>query len=493
MIGEDADGPSADLPAYTAPTKIALPSAPLERRLRRQARTVEAFATSLGPLLVGKAVLRRRVPPAEVARRLRRAFDALGSTYVKFGQLIASSPGAFGAEVAAEFRTLLDEGPTVDFETVRATVETAFGRPIDELFASFEPQPLAAASMAVVHRATLPDGRTVAVKVLRPGMAARAALDLDIMQPLFKRLGLMGLELGGMLYRYLTGFRSQVAEELDLRNEARTMVHMRQLAAEAGLEGIVIPAPIEGLVATDVLAMEYLDGVPIDDFAEVGRLGIDAKPLVRELVDFWFLTGLRDGVFHGDIHAGNLMLLRDGRLGLLDWGIVGVLDERTRFVFRRFVQAMLGDAGAFADVAQFMQEMLPFVGSESGEMLEEANREIGKMLTRPFGEVDMADALRNGRPERSARLSPAERKEVAERLRRQRRFERQALKTGVADSHFGQANFLLFKQLLYFDRYGKMYMADEALLGNRQFLLGVLGDGEGAAAPAFPVAEGAAT
>jgi predicted unusual protein kinase regulating ubiquinone biosynthesis (AarF/ABC1/UbiB family) len=328
--------------------------------------------------------------------------------------------------------------------------------------------------MAVVHRAQLPDGRTVAVKVLRPDMAARVALDLDIMRPLFKRLGLMGLDLGGLLYRFLTGFRSQVAEELDLRNEARTMTYMRALAEESGLDRIVVPEPVDGLISRDVLVMEFLDGVPIDDFEAVVELGHDAKPLVRQLVDFWFLTGLRDGVFHGDIHAGNLMLLRDGRLGLLDWGIVGVLDERTQFVFRRFIQAMLGDASAFGDVAAFMQEMLPFAVGDGDQMFEEANREIGAMLNRPFGEVDLRDAIRPPSLD-SPEMSEVERQEMAARIKRQRQFERQALKNGVADSDFGQANFLLFKQLLSFDRYGKLYLADEALLGNRQFLLELLG------------------
>lgn len=466
ITGTGADPAAAA--AYVPPTRITLPTAPLKRRLRRQAQTLEAFGTRLGPGLARRALGREAPGAGPTAKSLRAAFDQLGSTYVKFGQLIASSPGAFGAEVAAEFRTLLDEGAPVAFERVRSTVEAAFGRPLDEVFASFDREPLAAASMAVVHRAVLPDGRTVAVKVLRPGMAARVAVDLDIMQPLFKRIGLLGVELGGMLYRYLAGFRSQVAEELDLRNEARTMVHMRALAAGASLDRIAIPEPIQGMVYSDVLVMEFFDGVAIDNFEEVSRLGLDPKPLVRELLDFWFLTGLRDGVFHGDIHAGNLMVLRDGRLGLLDWGIVGVLDERTRFVFRRFVQSMLGDTSAFADVAEFMAEMLPFIPADGEAMLAEATEEIGGMLTRPFGEVDLSDAVR-GRGGPGARSAGADGADAQEVRRRQRRFERQALRSGVADSDFGQANFLLFKQLLYFDRYGKMYLADEALLGNRAF------------------------
>ena len=458
---------------YVPPTRISLPVLPLRSRLRRQAETAEAFTTHLGPI-VTRRLLRRPVSNAEVGRALRAAFDQLGSTYVKFGQLVASSPGAFGVDVAAQFRSLLDEGARVPFAAVQSAVESAFDQPLEQVFASFDTQPIAAASMAVVHRARLNDGTDVAVKVLRPGMAERVAVDLDIMQPMLKQLGLLGLEVAGALYRYLAGFRSQVAEELDLRNEAVTMTHMRRLAADAGLDRIVVPQPIEGLVAQNVLVMEFLDGVPIDDFSAVTELGMDPKPLVRELLDFWFLTGLQDGVFHGDIHAGNLMLLRDGRLGLLDWGIVGVLDEQARHVFRRWVQAMLGDVDAFADVAEFMKEMVPFAVADADEMLADANREMGELLNRPFGEIDLNEALRNrratGRPDQTTEQREAEQR----RIKAQRRFDRKALRSGLADSDFGQANFLLFKQLLYFDRYGKLYLSDEPLLGNREKLLELL-------------------
>jgi predicted unusual protein kinase regulating ubiquinone biosynthesis (AarF/ABC1/UbiB family) len=462
---------------YQPPQPIALRQARVDRRALPQAQTLAAFGRHRGPVLGRKGVLRQDVSSRAVARRLRRAFDELGSTYVKFGQLIASSPGAFGADVADEFRTLLDEGSAVPFERVRAVVESELGRPLGAVFSSFEERPLAAASMAVVHRARLLDGRDVAVKVLRPGMAAAVALDLDLMQPIFRRLGLLGAEIGGLLYRYLAGFRRQVAEELDLRNEARTMVHFRALLDDSGVEdlaAIVIPEPLEPWVSRRVLVMEFLDGVPIDDLSAIEAMGVDAKPLVRALLDFWFLTGLRDGVFHGDIHAGNLMLLRDGRLGLIDWGIVGVLDERTQFIFRRFVAAILGDATAWADVGAFVQEMMPFMAGNE-ELFEESQQEMSLMLTRPFGEVDLGEAMRNGRDAPAGVVETrAERAARKGRLKAQRRFEREALRTGVADSEFGQANFLLFKQLLYFDRYGKLYLADEALLGNRAFLERVL-------------------
>ncbi len=462
-----------DRAMYAPPVPIRLPYVTPQVRARRAAKTLAVFARELGPLFGRSQVLRRDVTAKQTGRALRAAFDQLGSTYVKFGQLIASSPGAFGADVSNQFRTLLDEGKPVPFYKVRAAVEASYGAPLEETFASFDEKPLAAASMAVVHRAVLLDGHTVvAVKVLRPGMAARVARDVDIMQPLFKRLGLWGVDVAGILYRYLAGFRRQVAEELDLRNEARTMLHFRALIEEAGLETIAIPEPIDGMVTEQVLTMEFFDGVAIDDLDAVAELGGDPKPLVRALLDFWFLTGIKHGAFHGDIHAGNLMLLRDGRLGLIDWGIVGVLDDEMHQVFRHFVAAMLGDASAFAEVAKFLQTMLPFVGEEADGLLDEARNDITSMLTAPFGTVDLGDMMRDVRGDTSqGRNESAEQRDArVARMKQARKFDRQALKSGVADSAFGQANFLLFKQLLYFDRYGKLYLADEALLGNTELL-----------------------
>jgi hypothetical protein len=133
---------------------------------------------------------------------------------------------------------------------------------------------------------------------------------------------------------------------------------------------------------------------------------------------------------------------------------------------------MLGDASAFAEVAEFLQTMLPFVGDEADGLLDEARNDITSMLTAPFGTVDLGDMMRDARGDTSqGHNETSEQRDVrVARMKKARKFERQALKSGVADSAFGQANFLLFKQLLYFDRYGKMYLADEALLGNTELL-----------------------
>jgi aarF domain-containing kinase len=466
--------------AYEPPVPIELPAAGARRRAERSAVTLATFARHLGPVLAKRAA-GRPVDGTEMGRRLRAAFEELGSTYLKFGQLVGSSPGAFGQAVADEFRGCLDTGPAVPFAVVREAVERTTGRPLDATFQRFETTALASASIAVVHRATLLDGREVAVKVLRPGIAQQCAIDLDVMEPLFKLLALRGVPVAGPLYRFLRGFRTQIAEELDLRNEARTMVHFAGLLDEGGLDRIVIPTPLPELSGPGVLVMGFLDGVAIDDLGAIEAMGHDPAPLVQELLRSWFLTGLRFGMFHGDIHAGNLMLLRDGRLGMIDWGIVGRLDGPTHRLFRRFVEAVLGDPTAWPEIAAFLSEMAPFRGDGDGpprEIPAEAKDEIEGLLTRPFGEVDLTGAfsgpgngpIGGGRRART----PRTRAEKRARKARLRELRQRVIGSGFADSGFAQANFMLFKQLLYFERYGKLYLADSALLGDRDYLQHVL-------------------
>ncbi|MEN3271470.1 MAG: hypothetical protein V7636_231 [Actinomycetota bacterium] len=411
---------------------------------------------------------RSRRQPAEVGRRLRRAFEDLGATYVKFGQLIGSSPGAFGHALSDEFRSCLDTGPDVSFAEVRAAVEAATGEPLERTFTSFDRKAVAGASIAVVHHAVLRDGREVAVKVLRPHIAERVALDLDIMEPLLKHIALRGVGMAGPMYRFVRGFRTQIAEELDLRNEARTMTHFRDLLrGEAHLSSIVIPEPI--LSAEKVLVMEFLDGVAIDDVESIAAMGHDAGAVMIDMLRAWFLTGLRDGMFHGDIHAGNLLLLRDGRVGVIDWGIVGRLDADMRYLFRRFVEAVLGDTTAWPEIFEFVKEMTPL---PIGDGAESEVDEITDILTKPFGEVDLTGAFSGpeGRRDEPVRT----RADRRARRARVREFRKTILADGFIDTGFAQANFLLFKQLLYFERYGKLYLADSALMGDREWLEHVL-------------------
>src|SRR5207249_4603569 len=259
---------------------LALPR-PSGRQLRRRALRTFRVAGRNFRRLAGRRLLRRSIAEHAYARPLRLTFEELGATYVKFGQLIASSPGLFGDEASNEFRSCLDTGPAVPFDAVRTAVETTLGGPLESAFASFDELPIGRASIAVVHRATLRDGRTAAVKVLRPGIEDVVATDLRLMEPLLDFLSRqVGVAEAGQLVRMMDGFRQQVAEELDLRNEARAMAHYRDLLRRVDLPLVVVPEPYPALSGPRVLAMEFLDGVPIDDLAGIVR-GVMEPMLTR--------------------------------------------------------------------------------------------------------------------------------------------------------------------------------------------------------------------
>lgn len=460
------------------------------RRLPRPSRR----ELSARGVVIGKAVVRHftrvvirqarqarngPLPLASLARPLRRTFEDLGGTYMKFGQLVASSPGVFGDDFADEFRACLDTGPTVPFATVREVVEADLGMSLDRAFASFEPEPIGRASIAVVHRATLHDGRVVAVKVLRPGIEHTVATDLDLLVPLLELVARQtGDQAAGTLMQLFTGFRVQIGEELDLRNEARALASFRLLLDEVDMPLLAVPEPHVDLSGPNVLTMEFLDGVPIDDLAGAADLGVDPAPLVEAVVRAFFLTTVRWGAFHGDVHAGNMLVLRDGRIGIIDWGIVGRLDPETHVFFLRLLAAALGDESAWDDIAAHLTRtygpaMQQGLGLSDDELARFIRGLVEPVLLRPFGEVSLG-ALIQAPQVQAAKAQGIEAhhrslRAIAGRLRAQRRLRRLADESGGTASEFDRGTFLLGKQLMYFERYGKMFLPDVPLLHDRAF------------------------
>ena len=424
------------------------------------------------------------LPVRELARPLRRTFEDLGGTFMKFGQLVASAPGVFGSALADEFRSCLDTGPAVPFAEVRRAIESDLGMALEDAYSSIDPHPIGRASIAVVHGARLADGRKVAVKVLRPGIDRVVATDLDLLQPLLELVARhTGDQTAGSLLQVLDGFREQIGEELDLRNEARAMEHFRRLLGEFDLPKIAVPEVIGDLSGPNVLTMELFEGVPIDDLAASAGYGVDPAPLVEQVVKGFMLTTVRWGAFHGDVHAGNLFLLRDGRIGVLDWGIVGRLDPATHRFFVRMLQGVLGDETAWEDVAAHLVRtygpaMRDALGLDDVQLALFVRGIIEPVLTRPFGEVRLSEIIAAPQLQlakaRGIEAHDWSLRSVMKRLRAQRRLRRAAEEGGGVSSDFDRATFLLGKQLMYFERYGKMFLADTPLL-DRDFLLAALG------------------
>jgi predicted unusual protein kinase regulating ubiquinone biosynthesis (AarF/ABC1/UbiB family) len=459
-----------------------LPEPTTAALIRRGATITKVVGVHFAPTALRqlRTIRQGALPGAQLARPLRKSFEDLGGTFMKFGQIIASSPGMFGDEVADEFRACLDTGPLVPFPDVRQRVEEDLGRPLGEVYADFEREPIGRASIAVVHRARLLDGRVVAVKVLRPDIEQVVATDLDLMQPLMELLVRQtGDQLAGSTLQMLDGFREQIGEEMDLRNEARSLVHFRRLQNEFDLTMMAVPEPYPEFSGRNVLTMEFFDGVPIDDLARVADLGYDPVPLVQEVMRAFFLTTVRWGAFHGDVHAGNMMLLRDGRIGVIDWGIVGRLDPSTHRFFLSLLSAAMGDEAAWTDVTRHITDAYgPAIGEAvglSGDDLTVFVRSIMEpALTRPFGEVSLAGLMQTIQLQvaKAQGIEAHTRtvRAIVHRLRSQRRIRRMADESGGLMSEFDRGTFLLAKQLMYFERYGRMFVSEIPILNDRAFI-----------------------
>jgi ubiquinone biosynthesis protein len=268
---------------------------------------------------------------AELTRetRIRLALSDLGPTFIKLGQLLSTRSDLIGPALAEELSRLQDNAPADAEEAVRATVEAELGEPIEQLFAEFEPQPLASASIAQVHRARLKDGTPVAVKVQHPAIQHKVRVDLDIL------VGLAGLaenylpELAEYRPRTTAAeFQRVLLRELDFGREER---NLRQFATHFHDDPTVrFPRSLAELSTSRVLTMEFLDGVKIADADGLRVLGLDREQLARRGAEIFLEMIFRDGYYHADPHPGNILVFADGTLGLLDCGMVGYLDEATR-------------------------------------------------------------------------------------------------------------------------------------------------------------------
>ena len=443
---------------------IDLPHVSSQWARRRRLQVLGAVGRHIAPTV-------RTRQRMDVARSVRRTFDQLGATFTKFGQLVGSAGSLFGEDVAGEFRACLDQGPPVPFPKVRAAVEAELG-PLHEVFATFGEQPIAAASIAVVHRATLLDGRDVAVKILRPHIEDVIATDMAVMAPIADFLGRqVAVGIAGVLPGLIDGLTQQLREELDLRNEGRALDWFRGVVETMDLPRMRVPEPIHEASGRRVLTMEFLDGVPVDDAAAIEALGIDPRPLVIEALKGFFGTTLCLGTFHGDIHAGNLMVTTDGRLGVVDWGIVGRLDPDTHRFIRRAVEGVLGDDTAWSDVHTHLKSVYggnaqDLFGFSDQQMQDFIKSQMQLLFTSPFGEVDVR-MLMVDVPEAEGRQTDTS---LLGRLRRwqdQRRIQQAMLDSGGMGTDFDRSTFLLGKQLAYFERYGKMYTPDVPLLWDR--------------------------
>jgi ubiquinone biosynthesis protein len=307
------------------------------RRLPPGAR-VATVSWRLGWALMAWGVRERGSPSSRsgLSHRLRPAFERLGPTYIKLGQIISAGEGIFPEELVDEFRLLRDRVPPEPFGVVRRTLEEDLGRPLGEVFVSFDRRPIASASIAQVHAATLRSGERVVVKVQRRNVASSVRLDLAAMSfiapILVGRIPVAALTNPPALVEL---FAETIVEELDFRLEAQNMLDIAAVFAHIDQRSIVVPRPHPELVTRRVLVMEHLHGFRWGNAAGMRAAGIDTAAVLRTSLIAFLEGALLYGVFHGDLHGGNLLVQPDGTVALLDFGITGRLDQRKRLAFLR--------------------------------------------------------------------------------------------------------------------------------------------------------------
>ena len=290
----------------------------------------------------------RRTRARDLSQRLRIAFAHLGPTYIKLGQIVSGGEGLFPEELVAEFKLLRDRVPPEPFDDVRRVVELELGRSLDDIFTSFDRTPIAAASIAQVHAARLRTGEDVVVKVQRPQIARLVREDIEAMAWLAPHLvGRIPVAALANPPALIELFAETIVEELDFRLEAQNMLDIARVLAETDQRATIVPRPHPTLVTRRVLVMERLDGIPWDDVQAMHAAGVDTEAVLHAGLVSFMEGAMVYGVFHGDLHGGNLMVRPDGRTVLMDFGITGRLDETKRLAFLMLlVGATSGDTMA---------------------------------------------------------------------------------------------------------------------------------------------------
>ncbi len=368
-------------------------------------------------------------------RLLRQTFERLGATYIKLGQFIASSPSLFPETYVEEFQRCLDKTDPVPFSLLRPIIEADLGRPLEEVFSEVDILPLASASIAQVHAARLQSGEAVVIKVQKPGVAGILVTDLNFLyicawlfERFFPKLRFASLS------AIVEEIQACMMEEVDFFKEA---THLRQFEAflqRTGNDQVVVPKVYGDASGRRVLTLERLYGVPLTDLESIRQYVRDPASTLITAMNTWFASLTQCESFHADLHAGNLMVLHDGRVAFIDFGIVGRIAPSTWSATMSFVDALGG-----SDFDLMARSMVGIGMTRHAVDTTRLSADL-RAIYEAFNGVD-PDALLMG--------------DVQEGQINRVLFDIVAVgeRHGI---HFPRAFALLLKQMLYFDRYVKI-------------------------------------
>ena len=306
-----------------------------------------------------------------------KALQEIGPAAIKLGQALSTRPDLVGERAAENLSQLQDKLPPAPFTAIKAAIEGAFGTPLEQLYSSFDPEPIGSASIAQVHRAVTAEGRDVAVKVLRPGIEQEFARAIETYEWAAAHVESGGGEFERLRPRLVVAhFKQWTVRELDLQREAASASELREnMVAEPGF---FVPEIDWRRTARRVLTLEWLDGVKLNDRDALVAAGHDCKALAAILVRAFLRQAVVDGFFHADLHQGNLFALPDGRIAVIDFGIMGRIDRRARMWLAEILYGLI--TGNYRRVAEIHFEAQYVPPHHSVEEFATALRAAGEPI-----------------------------------------------------------------------------------------------------------------
>lgn len=447
-----------------SPQPRAAPASERSQALQQLLRDVGATVAETGPrgffrglqalqavALVGSSYLQNlqkgvQEPPQVLLRKL---FEGLGATYVKLGQFIASSPSLFPAEYVLEFQKCLDRTDPVPWAIIRATIESELGQPIDAVFESINSVPLASASIAQVHSAVLrASQKEVVIKVLKPGVEDVLLSDLNFLKVSSQILEFVNPQLARTsLAGIVADIRMSMLDETDFKKEARHIAEFADYLDLTGMRSVATcPYVYKPFSKRRILTMDKLDGVPLTDLAAISSMTTaNPEAVLISALNTWTGSLIACQHFHADVHAGNLLVLKDGRIGFIDFGIVGSIAPSTWSALQALV-----DSGATADYLTMARAMATLGVTEQAVDVQALAGDLERILQQIDG-MDAEVLIASSSQGQATAASFSTDDSQINRLLLQ--VVDAAEKYGI---RFPREFGLLLKQFLYFDRYTRI-------------------------------------